>query len=891
MSISRKALERRLSAELLKADNDEWLAGIRILPGGVVNGTVVSRVFENVDAADRRVHIERVLRAIDTILRPGFLSLYTPEEADALELEHAHAARDAPSDPAGTWLELASALAQAEARSPQAEPMTSPRVVAFYSYKGGVGRTTAITHTAYELARSGKKVVLVDLDLEAPGLNDVFDLPKSPPVGILEFLYRSRPGMAEEQVPAITDTFCEVRFRSEARGRLFVVPAGKVDSAYIARIASLRVEDILGPNGPWDRFVKQINEQLEPDYVLIDSRTGINDWAAFCLFHAAHEVFVVFFPSRQNVDGLRPLLDGMRLLGLGDRVRLWASMYPARKEGESRAKEYLAELGRVLSTDQSRDETENIYEPGTTSDDDQLLGIPYLEAVALADEIPVIAARTYYSQLVNRIDEMLEEASLVRILDHQGARREILESLPFDVVTAEEMNQERLKKLFHRTSDFDKLLDGPTCLVRGRKGTGKSVLYGIFVKHQDMVKELASPRLDDKRYDFVSGHGEASPKPGPDEFGAWHRLVTERKLTWHALWRAIVLLRLVPLMERKPKEMSDEVWRTARKPTTNAPSRWTREHTRAVEELAVNATDSKYALDALDDAMTRAHREVWLFFDDLDEDFQTDAALRNKALSGLFELLQTSDDQHHKAIRFKVLLREDIWNELTFQNKSHFNGRYIELRWRRTDVLRLALKQALASPRFDDIARKFKPISNLELASEESLVNALEPLWGVRMGKKRSKYVHRWVYERLSDSQGNFFPRAMQHLLIAAKEKELEYLARQGIQAPRDRLIRVDALLQGLKEKASKERVEELKEEYKEIRSFLDSLRELGTSPLANKAIQERWDRCGRPRGIPTKDAITWLQSIGLMSDASRSGEQKIADLYLYGLGLSRMGQ
>ena len=47
-------------------------------------------------------------------------------------------------------------------------------VTSFYSFKGGVGRTTATILTALLLARQGKKVMIVDFDLEAPGLASIF---------------------------------------------------------------------------------------------------------------------------------------------------------------------------------------------------------------------------------------------------------------------------------------------------------------------------------------------------------------------------------------------------------------------------------------------------------------------------------------------------------------------------------------------------------------------------------------------------------------------------------------------------------------------------------------------------------------------------------------------
>lgn len=43
------------------------------------------------------------------------------------------------------------------------------RIVTFYSYKGGTGRTMALANTAWILAANGKRVLAVDWDLEAPG--------------------------------------------------------------------------------------------------------------------------------------------------------------------------------------------------------------------------------------------------------------------------------------------------------------------------------------------------------------------------------------------------------------------------------------------------------------------------------------------------------------------------------------------------------------------------------------------------------------------------------------------------------------------------------------------------------------------------------------------------
>jgi cellulose biosynthesis protein BcsQ len=64
-------------------------------------------------------------------------------------------------------------------------------VVTFYSFKGGVGRTMALVNIGVELARMGRRVLLVDFDLEAPGI-ETFNLPRprDNTPGLVDFVLR-----------------------------------------------------------------------------------------------------------------------------------------------------------------------------------------------------------------------------------------------------------------------------------------------------------------------------------------------------------------------------------------------------------------------------------------------------------------------------------------------------------------------------------------------------------------------------------------------------------------------------------------------------------------------------------------------------------------------------
>lgn len=93
----------------------------------------------------------------------------------------------------------------------------------FFSIKGGVGRSTALAVCAAELARQGRKVLVIDLDLEAPGLGHML-LPDDllPTFGLLD-------AHVESHASALDDDFLDNMVTASPFGRghglIDVVPA------------------------------------------------------------------------------------------------------------------------------------------------------------------------------------------------------------------------------------------------------------------------------------------------------------------------------------------------------------------------------------------------------------------------------------------------------------------------------------------------------------------------------------------------------------------------------------------------------------------------------------------------------------------------------------------
>jgi len=879
----------------------EWV-DLNISTSGLLNLTIVSDRFVGLSMPQRKEQISSLLKKSQVPhLSPGFLSLYTLQEAESLNLSQPQVFNSASVN---TWQDLAiqAANPQNQPQLPQRE-LRVPRTVTFYSFKGGVGRTTALTHVASILAMRGLKVVAVDLDLEAPGLSTAFNLKPQPKYGIVDYFYeRSYLPDGVEPSISIAEILGEVRVPN-ATGRLFVVPAGCLTLDYISKVDDLHATTVIdGNKSLWSVFKKEIYEQLKPDILLVDSRTGINQWGGLSLIKAADEAIIFLFPNEQNRQGIEVLLQSLQSLNNLSSITCVFSPVPDITEfGLSKVHEIwesLQKTKKIATNENSEaDEDESDLDNAQTLREEFFV-VPYLVPIALADSYPVQGSQDYYTKIANSIDEKTDEVKRSTLLNtiEQG-RWKIIKSLNFPGVNAADPKQDG-GLLFQKTTDFESFLDDTTCLIRGRKGTGKTALYRLFLKHKDLAQKLARGRLDNTV--FLSAHGTfQESRPSRDEFQIIHQTLQQKSGTWEAFWRAYLLLRCYQeKLFKFPQGKKGAKFSQLKITINNLPrQKWQSECTQALLELSTNSQLRLIVKDAVSFLLNEQARDksqkLWFLYDDLDEDFPEAGEVRQQALTGLFQLVQSCDANRLTEIRFKIFLREDIWNRLIFDNKSHFTGRDILLQWTRIDFLRLALRQAIQSKDFKNLVDKFSPVAveSIDQANENAIDKALEILWGSRRRRgEKAKYVSRWVYERLTDSSGTTFPRSLSILLEGAKEHELSYEEKSSIQSPTDRLLRSKSLEIGLK-KASEKRCEEIKEEYPDLTKFLDNLK--GKSAfLPKEQLQEIWQDSGSTilGNLDFEQFVSFLGKIGIIEWREKEQRYKFADIYVHGFEMDRRG-
>ena len=227
--------------------------------------------------------------------------------------------------------------------------MPFPYIYTFYSYKGGVGRSMALMNVAYALAGKGRHVLMVDMDLEAPGIssflerNGELDLAQSPEGDVFSLLecaisLISSGTPTEKTVAALPSLATFVRSIPEAKlkglepkygalGHLDVLPV-RMDGTYTQRLADLGLKDLSHGQirelsdllHAWFksyRFSHRLFglEDFEPpvqspyDYILVDSRTGITEVGGLCVGPLADRLVVLTGLNDQNVHGTRTFLE------------------------------------------------------------------------------------------------------------------------------------------------------------------------------------------------------------------------------------------------------------------------------------------------------------------------------------------------------------------------------------------------------------------------------------------------------------------------------------------------------------------------------------------------------------------------------------------------------
>jgi MinD-like ATPase involved in chromosome partitioning or flagellar assembly len=856
--------------------------GLRIQPDPY-SGWWIVIVSPDFEGKSRKERKEKALAGLDD-LKIEWLELLTPEEREM--------AGTLPGDVEVENLPFwAEALARGSLFEPGKEPtyflsdidedIEPPVIATFYSLRGGVGRSSALAYTAYILASKGRKVICVDMDLEAPGITALFGKEKEvkEDMGLVHLLIALDQGAT----PDITKHLLRI---SESYD-LYCLPAGKPDANYARLLRFIDPESwYREERNPLHELIDGLRKNLPftPDVILLDARTGITQMSGPLLFDLSDISIIVFFPHQQAYTGTESLVKALmasktrrKINGqtFSPEIRFLVSPIPSSKAPEvirryeNRAIDWISDWISPLRNTSSAASVE-ILETDITH------VVPYREVIATSDQILVEEdIWRNYVPIADWIEGFLALPGEKAIPTSLAAKKvEILKSFNFSTGTAE--SQVDFLETFVETELVKRALSPETPLVLGRKGTGKTAIFRRLSEHGNgNVFIITSPAvLSSKHRLFLNVDG----------FKAVEEILNNTKTDWREFWAIyICLVSYYSLREKKddaPTPMDIGITDILKsKPDSDLKIIKLIEKFMGIPRCGLEANDWLFQLDKSIDTSTI------LLFDGLDTGFgntDNERKRRNTALEGLFTFMIDTGNRLNR-FKFKILLREDIWKSLKFENKSHFFGRTLSLKWDDpVSFFKVIIKQAIRNNLYKQLLKNYNlpDKQRVEYWGEQQVISAWNLLVGERMKGGKTAFTRNWVWKRLADGNNDHSPRYLIQLLHQAVlwEKN-EYK-----QNPYERSVIRPRALEKVLPEVSEQALGALRdEEFRELIPLTNILTHIGRTPIYAPELEE------------PQDLIKLAMDVGLLGIYEGSEEKveryKVPEIYRYALKMGRKGQ
>jgi cellulose biosynthesis protein BcsQ/tetratricopeptide (TPR) repeat protein len=207
-------------------------------------------------------------------------------------------------------------------------PDAQGEIITFYSFKGGTGRSMAVANAAWILASSGKRVLVLDWDLESPGLLRYFhpflvDKSLRTSTGVIDLVWDfssaametghdGDPGWLAERAE-VERYAVSLDWDFPGEGTVDFVPAGRQNGSYSGRVSAMDWDTLYSRQGGGEFFAQlRDNMKRNYDYVLIDSRTGLSDTAGICTMALPDTVVNCFTMNGQSIEGAADVANSIR---------------------------------------------------------------------------------------------------------------------------------------------------------------------------------------------------------------------------------------------------------------------------------------------------------------------------------------------------------------------------------------------------------------------------------------------------------------------------------------------------------------------------------------------------------------------------------------------------
>lgn len=596
-----------------------------------------------------------------------------------------------------------------------------PPLVTFFSYKGGVGRTTSLALFASYYAKKGKNVFVLDCDFEAPGLVNFFTINQfeNPKSGVIEYLLDSK--FEPENTP-LNEYVYEVSAKFSGEGQIHLMPAGNIFGDNRADfLEGLSRVDLHGPSvflNDFSALINNINSQYKPDLILVDSRTGFNNVFG-CLAQLSDTVVALAGDDLQNQAGIEFLLEHFAESEKQQELIMVLSIISTSvlrrfDKFKNRISEYSQDFN-VKETEQSAQllpEVKMFYFPrelslemvGTESEDVEDFEyftasnaatsyhpfFQYLDQQLIANEGPALSVAANdglnddkpagpqdVADTDNEAANELSNATINQDISQNTRQLAdcILEKLErnFPKAYGEEL---KFKKTFFEQDFYIRqcmqdLFLPENKILLGGKGTGKTTFYRALQNENFFNVLINRSQKQQLKFEIINmiALSDDNSAGGFIDFSANIGKDLDDEMFVRRLWTTYIW---VTLFKRRQWAVKPELdlFEIKDGPAT----------VKAFK--AIIHDDEQYVqisndLDAIDQALKSAGRRLMITFDRLDEVVKPNDW--NKGIAPLIRFFQNNPWQN---IHPKLFLRRDLFNKLgNITNKNALERQTISLEW------------------------------------------------------------------------------------------------------------------------------------------------------------------------------------------------------------------
>ena len=705
-------------------------------------------------------------------------------------------------------------------------PDLSHHIIAFHSYKGGVGRTLSLLAFAKAWSEvfcktENERLLIIDSDIEAPGLSWLKETDNEDAFSYLDLLTLIQDN---NDIESIVNLAC-------SKLSLLTLPietsVKTVEHVFIPtyRYKEQLLDIYASPdtiiNGKNKEYIladilDRICQHMNLGGVLVDLRAGLSQLSSTLLLDPRVKKYLVTSTSTQSIKGTELLLENL-IKGLpiqentllpdvllnmvtdtipfGEKEGIINSIYACYEQGEQ-------------------------VDENVSLTDNTIIELPFaselIHTSSLQQILQNLDGRKLFLTLKKLVEEKYKDTPIAEAEQNSAISRDQLLLQIHDLAE---------KQLTAESSEgFDMLLTGPlkylgkkfggakpNTVIMGAKGAGKTFLF------RKMIEALSWNTFCSNVFGDSSVESDVFFLPVLASKNSINLVETLKKcidnLNTHIkcvnVDEAIYYENQKKIAQQKGKDCNWALF-------------W--------ENMLASSINPEWtSFQDADTALRGCGKNVVFLIDGLEEILTqvSTSEEERKAIQALCQDTITVLSAKYKNLSIIVFLRRDIAQAAITVNFTQFEQTYknSELKWSSTEALRLAVW--LVNQAHNGFYEE--PEIGIDVASQEIIDRHLNKLWGLKLGKSTSNeaYSSRWILAALSDFNGQLQARDIIRFLknsTASTGKKPAY---------DDRIIMPPEVRKAVAD-CSTEKIAEVKQEYSTLKPILEKLEKL---PESQKAL------------------------------------------------------